>query len=184
MPLTSSREGHTMSLDVLVDHPTDDPELVSYIRPELHHLAPELEKVRDCYELLRCEETKGKYLSQEFGEPDEAYSARMARSTYTPVFRDAIRAFAGLLGNYQETELPKTLEENIENVDMMGSSLAKLLNDLDQMVLRDGGAAAGGATRAEGLGHRSRRTRPAVVLPGPHRAGQHHQLAHNHARWP
>ncbi len=126
--------------DVLVSHPIDDPELVSYVRPELRALMPELEKVGDCYTLLRTDETKARYLMQEPGEPDEAYSARLSRSTYTATFRDAIRAFAGLLGNYQAHELPKTLEDNLENVDMMGSSLSKFLNDLDQLVLRDGGA--------------------------------------------
>ena len=127
--------------DVLVDHPTDDPELVSYVRPELRNLLPELEKVHDCFTLLRTEKTKAKYLHQEPGEPDEAYASRLHRSTYTPVFRDAIRAFAGLLGSYQLSDMPPTLEANEENVDMMGSSLSKFLNDVDQMVLRDGGAA-------------------------------------------
>lgn len=126
--------------DILVSHPIDDPELISYVRPELRATQTELDRVKDCFDLMRGDKVKGRYLTQEYGEPDEAYSARLSRSTYTPVFRDAIKAFAGLLGNYQEIDLPKTLEDNIENVDMMGSSLAKFLNDLDQMVLRDGGA--------------------------------------------
>ena len=130
-----------MSYDVLVTHPTDDPQLVSYVRPELRALLSELERVHDCFDLLRGDTCKSKYLHQEPGEPDAAYTSRLSRSTYTPVFRDAIKAFAGLLGNYQEVELPKTIEDNIENVDMMGSSLSKFLNDLDQIVLRDGGAA-------------------------------------------
>ena len=127
--------------DVLVSHPIDDPTLVSYVRPELRDLHIELERVNDCFTLMRGEKTKSKYLFQEPGEPDAAYQSRLNRSTYTPTFRDAIRAFAGLLGNYQESDLPATLDTNIENVDMMGSSLAKFLNDLDQLVLRDGGAA-------------------------------------------
>ena len=126
--------------DVLVDHPIDDAELVSYIRPELRALMSELERVHDCFTLLRNDKCKSKYLHQEPGEPDEAYASRLNRSTYTPTYRDAIRAFAGLLGNYQDHELPQSLEDNLENVDMMGSSLAKFLNDLDQLVLRDGGA--------------------------------------------
>ena len=126
--------------DVLVAHPIDDPELVSYVRPELRAMQPEIEKVNDCYSLLRTDKCKSKYLAQEPGEPDEAYLSRLNRSTYTSTFRDAIRAFAGLLGNYQTHDFPKTLEENLENVDMMGSSLSKFLNDLDQAVLRDGGA--------------------------------------------
>lgn len=130
-----------MQYDVLVDHPIDDPELVSYVRPELRALSDELERVRDCFNLLRGDKVKGKYLAQEYGEPDEAYIGRLNRSTYTPVFRDAIRAFAGLLGNYQVSEPPKSLDDNLENVDMMGSSLNKFLGELDQLVLRDGGAA-------------------------------------------
>lgn len=127
--------------DVLVTHPTDDPTLVSYVRPELRGLLDELVRVSDCFDLLRGDKCKAKYLHQEPGEPDSAYASRLSRSTYTPVFRDAIRAFAGLLGNYQEIDLPATVENNIDNVDMMGSSLSKFLNDLDQIVLRDGGAA-------------------------------------------
>ena len=127
--------------DVLVNHPTDDPTLVSYVRPELRALSEELVRVNDCFTLMRGDDCRAKYLHQEQGEPDAAYMSRINRSTYTPVFRDSIRAFAGLLGNYQESELPTTLDDNIENVDMMGSSLAKFLNDLDQLVLRDGGAA-------------------------------------------
>lgn len=127
--------------DLLVDHPTTDPELISYVRPELRELMGELEQVKDCWELLKNKEIRGKYLHQEPGEPDVAYESRLQRSTYTPVFRDAIRAFAGLLGNYQISEPPKSLDDHLENVDLQGSSLAKLLNDLDQMVLRDGGAA-------------------------------------------
>lgn len=127
--------------DVLVSHPIDDPTLVSYVRPELRALMEELEKVNDCFTLMRGASCRAKYLHQEPGEPDAAYESRINRSTYTPVFRDSIKAFAGLLGNYQEHELPTTLDSNVENVDMMGSSLSKFLNDLDQTVLRDGGAA-------------------------------------------
>ena len=126
---------------VSVDHPTDDPTLVSYVRPELIALSSDLERVNDCYTMMRSDAVKKRYLFQEPGEPDAAFESRLSRSTYTPVFRDSIRAFAGLLGNYQESELPETLEDNIQNVDMMGSSLSKFLNELDQLVLRDGGAA-------------------------------------------
>ena len=100
--------------DILVSHPIDDPELISYVRPELRATQQELDRVKDCFDLLRGPKVKSRYLAQEYGEPDEAYEARLSRSTYTPVFRDAIRAFAGLLGNYQEKDLPKTLEDNLE----------------------------------------------------------------------
>lgn len=136
--------------DVLVDHPINDPELISYVRPELSAIMSELERVRDCYDILRGDDVKSRYLPQEIAEPDESYEARLSRATYAPVFRDAIRAFAGLLGNYQEADLPKTLEDNLENVDMMGSSLSKFLNHLDQEVLRDGGCAVLVEMPAEG----------------------------------
>ena len=41
--------------DVLVSHPIDDPTLVSYVRPELRDLHIELERVNDCFTLMRGE---------------------------------------------------------------------------------------------------------------------------------
>lgn len=127
-----------------ISHPTEDPRLVSYIRPELRALEPELNRTRDCYNLMRTGDPKkclASYLPQEEGEPDGCYEARLGRSTYTSVFRDAIRAFAGVLSQYQLKELPATLEDAQGNVDLLGSSISKFLNNLDQLVLRDGGAA-------------------------------------------
>ena len=125
-------------------HPDDDPKLVSFVRPELRTLGPELERTRDCFTLMRTGEgrkTLEKYLPKEDGEPDDAYEARLKRSTYTAAFRDSIRAFAGILSQYQIKEPPKTLEENEDNVDLLGSSVAKFLNNVDQLVIRDGGCA-------------------------------------------
>ena len=127
-----------------ISHPIDDPQLVSYVRPELRALEPELVRTRDCYTLMRQGEplkTLGKYLPQEEGEPDSCYEGRLKRSTYTAAFRDSIRAFAGVLSQYQLKELPKTLEDNEGNVDLLGSSLSKFLNTVDQLVIRDGGCA-------------------------------------------
>ncbi len=127
-----------------LDHPTDDPQLVSYVRPELRALAPELERTRDCYNLMRTGDPKAclsRYLPKEEGEPDSCYESRLGRSTYTSVFRDSIRAFAGVLTQYQLKDLPASLEDARDNVDLLGSSLAKFLNAVDQLVMRDGGAA-------------------------------------------
>lgn len=127
-----------------ISHPIDDPSLVSYMRPELRALLDELERSRDCYNMMRTGKginTLAKYLPQEMGEPDRCYEARLGRSTYTSVFRDSIRAFAGVLSQYQLKELPTSFEDVLDNVDLLGSSHAKFLNMLDQLVLRDGGAA-------------------------------------------
>lgn len=125
-------------------HPDDDPELVSYVRPELRALKDQLKRTRDCYSLMRTGEgTKclAEYLPQEEGEPDRCYQARLNRSTYTSAFRDAIRAFAGVLSQYQLKELPVSVDDAESNVDLLGSSMSKFLNGLDQLVLRDGGVA-------------------------------------------
>ncbi|MGA0021018.1 MAG: DUF4055 domain-containing protein [Vulcanococcus sp.] len=125
-------------------HPTDDPQLVSYVRPELRALDDQLKRTRDCYSLMRSgdgHQTLSEYLPQEEGEPDRCYTARLNRSTYTSAFRDAIRAFAGVLSQYQLKELPSSVDDALNNVDLLGSSMSKFLNTLDQMVLRDGGVA-------------------------------------------
>lgn len=127
-----------------ISHPTQDPELVSYVRPELRCLEDQLEITRDCFSLMRTGEGTSclsAYLPKEPDEPDAAYQGRLGRASYTSAFRDSIRAFAGVLSQYQLKELPATLEDNQDNVDLLGSSLAKYLNHLDQMVLRDGGVA-------------------------------------------
>ena len=127
-----------------ISHPIDDPALCSYTRPELRALMDELERSRDCFNLMRTgngKNTLAKYLPQEMGEPDRCYEARLGRSTYTSVFRDSIRAFAGVLSQYQLKELPVSFEDAEDNVDLLGSSTSKFLNVIDQLVLRDGGAA-------------------------------------------
>ena len=68
-----------MSYDVLVTHPTDDPTLVSYVRPELRGLLDELVRVHDCFDLLRGDSGQRKYLHQAPGEPDAAYTSRLSR---------------------------------------------------------------------------------------------------------
>lgn len=130
--------------EVIFDHPIEDPKLVSYVRPELRAMEEELQRSRDCYNLLRNaarDDVSSKYLPQEAGEPPEAYEARLGRSVFVSTYRDAIRAYCGLLTNFQVSEPPKTLEEALQNVDRNGSSVEKFLNDFDNLVFRDGAAA-------------------------------------------
>lgn len=123
-------------------HPTSDPSLVSYHRPELISLLPSLEIALDCWNLLDTNgrgAAKKKYLLKEPAEPKAAYEHRIHRSTYTPVYRDSIRAYAGLLNRFQPVGLPPSMMDAQANVDLQGSSLQSFWNRCDEMALRDGG---------------------------------------------
>lgn len=125
-----------------IDHPANDPSLVSYHRPELVALLPQLEQAYDCWTLLNAGGyglAKDKYLHREPAEPEQAYKARLDRSTYTPIYRDAIKSYAGLLSRAHIIDAPKSLEDNLGNVDLQGSSLQSFLTGVDELALRDGG---------------------------------------------
>lgn len=126
-----------------ISHPVNDPSLVSYHRPELVKLLPQLEQAYDCWTLLNADglgAAKGKYLHREPAEPNVAYQSRLDRSTYTPIYRDSIRSYAGLLGRFQIVDAPPSMEKNDDNVDLQGSSMQSFLTRADEMALRDGGA--------------------------------------------
>lgn len=127
-----------------VNHPISDPKLVSYHRPELVKLLPDLEMAYDCWVGLNGlgandVNLKKKYLIQEPGEPNKAYKDRLNRSTYTPTYRDAIRGYAGLLGRFELVDVPPSMEDNQHNVDLQGSSIQAFYGRADEQVLRDGG---------------------------------------------
>lgn len=125
-----------------IPHPTNDPKLVSYHRPELIRLLPQLEQAHDCWTLLNNDglgKAKEKYLHREPAEPAQAYKARLERSTYTPIYRDSIRSYAGLLSRFQLMDAPQSLEKARNNVDLQGSSIQSFLTHVDEMALRDGG---------------------------------------------
>lgn len=126
-----------------IAHPINDPALVSYHRPELVKLLPQLEQAYDCWTLLNADglgAAKGKYLHKEPAEPMSAYQARLDRSTYTPIYRDSIRSYAGLLSRFHVVDAPPSMEANKDNVDLQGSSMQSFLTLTDEMVLRDGGS--------------------------------------------
>ena len=125
-----------------INHPINDPALVSYHRPELVRLLPQLEQAYDCWTLLNASglgSSKEKYLHKEPAEPEPAYKARLGRATYAPIFRDAIKSYAGLLSRAHLIDAPQSLEDNKGNVDLQGSSLQSFLTLVDEMALRDGG---------------------------------------------
>lgn len=126
-----------------INHPINDPTLVSYHRPELVALLPQLDQALDCWSLLNTGTlgaAKAKYLHKEPAEPVMAYKARLDRSTYTPIYRDSIRSYAGLLSRFQIIDAPPSMEQNDDNVDLQGSSMQSFLTAVDEMALRDGGA--------------------------------------------
>ena len=126
-----------------IQHPVNDPSLVSYHRPELVRLLPQLEQAYDCWTLLNADglgSSKEKYLHREPAEPNGAYLARLDRSTYTPIYRDSIRSYAGLLSRFQIIDAPPSMEANDNNVDLQGSSMQSFLTMVDELVLRDGGS--------------------------------------------
>lgn len=123
-------------------HPSSDPGLVSYHRPELVDTLPSLELALDCWNLLDTGGrglAKGKYLHKEPAEPKSAYTERLHRSTYTPIYRDSIRAYAGLLNRFQLASPPPSLATTEHNVDLQGSSIQSFWNRCDEYAIRDGG---------------------------------------------
>ena len=125
-----------------INHPVNDPELVSYHRPELLSLLPQLEQAMDCWSLMNTGylgSAKEKYLHREPAEPQGAYKARLDRSTYTPIYRDSIRSYAGLLSRFQVIDAPPSMVKHDDNVDLQGSSMQSFLTTTDEMALRDGG---------------------------------------------
>jgi hypothetical protein len=126
-----------------ISHPINDPSLVSYHRPELVRILPQLEQAKDCWCLLNTDglnSAKEKYLHREPAEPSEAYKARLERSTYAPMYRDSIRAYAGLLSRFQVMGAPQSMIDNDDNVDLQGSSMQSFMTQADELALRDGGA--------------------------------------------
>jgi hypothetical protein len=82
---------------------------------------------------------KSKYLVQEPAEPKKAFISRLGRSTYAPIYRDSIKAYAGLLNRFQLRDSPPSLDEWQSNVDLQGSSIQSFWNRCDEYVIRDGG---------------------------------------------
>ena len=124
-----------MQLDI--DHPTNDPSLPSYRHPVLADLAEDLQKAFDAYHCLRG--SKQRYLPQEPGEPPEAYEARLGRAVFSDLFRSSLHAFSGVLSNFQLNNPPASFELAENNIDLEGNSLKAWFQEVDALMLRDGG---------------------------------------------
>ena len=126
-----------------IEHPVNDPALVSYHRPELLKLLPQLQQAYDCWTLLNADglgAAKERYLPKEPAEPQQAYKSRLDRATYTPIYRDSIRSYAGLLSRFQVMDAPPSMEAADANVDLQGSSMQSFMTQVDELTLRDGGS--------------------------------------------
>ena len=117
-----------------INHPTADPSLPSFVHPALADVLPDLELVRDCWDLLR--DAKKKYLPKEVREPQRAYEGRVMRSNYPSFYRDGVIGFAGALSRWSLRSAPASFEAAQNNVDGEGTSLKAFLMQADSLVRR------------------------------------------------
>ena len=81
------------------------------------------------------------YLPRFPHESEAIYSHRLAHSSWNDKFKKVIEQdLAGVLSKLVISNLPPSLEENIENIDLNGNSLEVILKILDVLALRDGAA--------------------------------------------
>lgn len=124
-------------MDTRSDHPSDDPQLPSYQHPALRDLAADLRRAYDAFHSLRG--VKAQYLPQEAAEPADAYQARLDRAVFSGFFSQSIHAFAGVLSKFQLHNPPESFEAAQGNIDLEGNSLTAWFQEVDALMLRDGG---------------------------------------------
>jgi hypothetical protein len=96
-------------------------------------------KMRDVWNELRlCD--RREYLQQKAGESDEFYKIRLKSSVFQDRVRRAIQEFAGVLAlNSQITDAtPSEIQNQLDDVDGLGSNFHVWLNRTCQQLLRDG----------------------------------------------
>lgn len=118
--------------------PSEDPRLPSYEHPALRDVRDELQRCRDCWDLLRGE-AKRRYLPKEHKEKEAFYVDRLQRSRFQPFFPDAIREFVGVLSRFNLAEPPASLEQWADDIDMRGNDVQAFMASCDELVLRDRG---------------------------------------------
>lgn len=118
-------------------HPTNNPDLPSFLHQNLVNYAEELDLVFDVWNDLK--DRVSFYIKQEYKEPTTAYRDRLSRSRFDNRFEPAIRGHAGLLSSFTlNDDVAASIVENTNNIDNQGNSLHTFFNEADQMVLRDG----------------------------------------------
>lgn len=118
--------------------------------PDYEAILPDLEYLNDMwvginnwyYDGFVVDRDKAeKYLPRFPYETQAVYEHRLAHSTWNDKYKKVIEQdLAGVLSKLVVGDLPPSLEENIENVDLNGNSLDVILKILDVLALRDGSA--------------------------------------------
>ncbi|MBD2019167.1 DUF4055 domain-containing protein [Leptolyngbya sp. FACHB-36] len=119
--------------------PTKDSDLPSFLHPLYLEVADELALVADLWSELK--DCKKQYLPKEQAEPPLSYRNRLDRTPFDSRFKPALKGHAGLLSDFTVLEdTAASITAAIEDIDLQGTDLTTFLTDLDEMVLRDGGA--------------------------------------------
>lgn len=120
--------------------PTNDPNLPSFLEAEYLETQPDLQLVWDCWNDLK--DRQKSYLPQEDSEPARAYNNRVGRTRFDNRYEPAIKGHAGLLSDFTlNQDVAPSLEAAKENIDQQGNDIITFFTQLDEIVLRDGGAA-------------------------------------------
>lgn len=119
-------------------HPHNNPDLPSFIDPDLAEILPDLDLVQDVWN--SCKRVEGNYLRKEEKEPDKAYRNRLSRTRFDNRFRPMILGYAGLLSNFTlSNNAAQSIKQNQDDINLSGDSLTSFLLTTDEMALRDGG---------------------------------------------
>lgn len=112
---------------------------LDYLPPTWTPYIQDIVKMRDVWNELRlCD--KREYLQQKAGESDEFYKIRLKSAVFQDRVRRAIQEFAGVLAlNSQiRDETPFEIQNQLDDVDGLGSNFPVWLNRACQQLLRDG----------------------------------------------
>ncbi len=125
-------------------------DLPNRLDPDYEGILPDLEYLEDMwvgmsrwfYDGCLVDRDKAeRYLPRFPHENQFIYEHRLAHSTWNDKFKKTIEQdLAGVLSKLSIAELPPSLEEHIENVDLNGNSLEVIIKILDVLALRDGSA--------------------------------------------
>jgi hypothetical protein len=120
-------------------HPTNDPNLPSFVHPIAADHSPDLDLVLKVWRDVAGH--KAEFIPKEFKENPKAYAGRLNRVAFDNRFAPAIRAHAGLLSDFAISEqAPTSMVEAAQNIDLCGNSWHTFSDGVDQHALRDGGA--------------------------------------------
>lgn len=101
-------------------------------------LATQWEKIDDLYQDLAEFKTRAKYLVRKPAESDEDYRVRVLQATVDNHLKNAVNGYSGLLSEVVTEELPESLDEYWDDVDLQGNSFEAFWLSADQATLKHG----------------------------------------------